>query len=99
MIGKSVNMTKVEGGYLFKNNRLIAFDGTQTSKTKGVETYYQVYSCKDCSGGELKAKCLYKYDDSKHQEKNKVIKVNENWNQLKTESHENIHSEKGILNR
>lgn len=98
-IGKYVNMTKVENGYLCKNNRLISFDGTEKRKSNGLEMHYKVYSSKNCSGCELKSKCLYKYDASKHQDKNKVIKVNDSWDLLKIESHENIQSEKGILNR
>ncbi len=31
--------------------------------------------------------------------KNKVMKINENWEELKSESHANIQSEKGIFNR
>ena len=46
-----------------------------------------------------KAKCLYKYDAEKDEEKNKVMKINEQWETLKEESHANIQSEKGILNR
>ncbi len=46
-----------------------------------------------------KAKCLYKYDAEKDAEKNKVMKINEQWEALKEESHANIQSEKGILNR
>jgi len=32
-------------------------------------------------------------------DKNKVMKINKNWEDLRAESHENISSEKGILNR
>ena len=35
----------------------------------------------------------------KMQRKNKVMKINEQWEALKEESHANIQSEKGILNR
>jgi hypothetical protein len=42
---------------------------------------------------------LYKYDAEKDAEKNKVMKVNERWEELREESHGNIQSEKGILNR
>ena len=35
----------------------------------------------------------------KDAEKNKVMKINEQWEALKEESHTNIQSEKGILNR
>ena len=52
-----------------------------------------------CNGCRYKAKCLYKYDAEKDAEKNKVMKINEQWEALKEESHANIQSEKGILNR
>jgi len=98
-IGKYRNMTKVDSGYLCANNRLITFDKTQVSHSKGYTQTHQVYSCKDCSNCELKPKCLYKYDETKHRAKNKVIKVNECWDGLKEKSYNNIHSDKGILNR
>ncbi len=98
-IGKYRNMTKVDSGYLCANNRLITFDKTQVSHSKGYTQTHQVYSCKDCSNCELKPKCLYKYDENKHRAKNKVIKVNECWDDLKEKSYNNIHSDKGILNR
>ena len=98
-IGKYRNMTKVDGGYLCANNRPITFDKTEVSHSKGYKHTHQVYSCKDCSNCELKPKCLYKYNENKHRAKNKVIKVNECWDSLKENSHNNIHSDKGILNR
>ena len=58
-----------------------------------------MYGCADCSGCEHKAKCLYKYSAEKDAEKNKVMKVNERREELKEETHANIQSEKGILNR
>ncbi len=57
------------------------------------------YGCSDCSGCEHKAKCLYKYNAERDQDKNKVMKINERWEDLKEETHANIQSEKGILNR
>ena len=42
----------------------------------------QVYGCPDCSGCMHKAKCLYKYDAEKDAEKNKVMKINEQWEAL-----------------
>ena len=58
----------------------------------------EVYGCADCSGCEHKEKCLYKYNPQKDADKNKVMKVNERWEELKEKSHKNIQSEKGILN-
>lgn len=43
--------------------------------------------------------CLYQYDAEKHAERNKVMKINERWEELKEASHANIQSEKGILKR
>lgn len=98
-ISKYRNMTKVDNGYLCANQRLITFDKIEVSYAKGYKQTHLVYSCKDCSNCELKPKCLYKYDDQKHQDKNKVIKVNECWDRLKDMSHKNIQSDKGVLNR
>lgn len=98
-VGKYRNMTRVAEGYLCANNRLITFDKTEVRHSKGYTQTHQVYSCKDCSNCDLKPQCLYKYDENKHQDKNKVIKVNECWDRLKEKSHNNIQSDKGVLNR
>lgn len=42
---------------------------------------------------------MYKYNEERDGGKNKVMKINENWEELKEETHENIQSEEGILNR
>lgn len=60
---------------------------------------FEVYGCADCSGCEHKVRCLYKYDAEKDAEKNKVMKINEQWEELKERSHANIQSERGILKR
>ena len=39
------------------------------------------------------------YDAGKDAEKNKVMKINEQWEELKERSHANIQSERGILKR
>lgn len=98
-IGKYINMTKVDGGFGCADGRLLTYDRMEVSNAKGDQRTYKVYSCKDCSGCDLKSKCLYKYDEEKHQNKNKVLKINEDWDRLKKKTYENIHSEKGILNR
>ena len=59
----------------------------------------EVYGCADCSGCKHKARCLYKYDVEKDAKKNKVMKINEQWEELKERSHANIQSERGILKR
>ncbi len=70
-----------------------------TKEQAGYTQTFEVYGCSDCSDCEHKAKCLYKYDAKKDAEKNKVMKINEQWETLKEESHANIQSEKEILNR
>ena len=60
---------------------------------------FEVYGCADCSGCEHKARCLYKYNAEKDAEKNKVMKINEQWEELREKSHANIQSERGILKR
>ena len=60
---------------------------------------FKVYRCSDCSDCGYKSQCIYKYDEAKDKDKNKVIKVNERWDNLKAESHENIQSDKGIYYR
>lgn len=53
----------------------------------------------DCSGCMHKSKCLYKYNAEKNAEQNKVMKINERWEELKEKFNENIQSERGILKR
>lgn len=36
----------------------------------------EVYDCEDCSGCEHKAKCLYRYDEVRDKNKNKIMKIN-----------------------
>lgn len=98
-ISKYTNMTKLGDSYRCANGRLLTFDRIEISRTKEIAKEHKVYSCKDCNGCELKPKCLYQYDSKKNQTKNKVIKINEQWDLLKQKTYDNIHSEKGILNR
>lgn len=102
-IGKHYNMTKIKerSGYYYVcgNGRLLTHQRTEIRKQKGFEQTYEVYACSDCSGCPLKAHCLYRYDEEKDEHKNKVMKINETWEKLKAKSHENIQSERGILNR
>lgn len=55
--------------------------------------------CADCGGCEHKSRFLYKYNAEKNADRNKVMKINEPWEDLKEASHANIQSEKGILKR
>ena len=72
---------------------------TESRIQDGYTQTFEVYGCADCSGCEHKAKCLYKYDAEKHSDRNKVMKINERWEELKEETNENIQSEEGILKR
>jgi len=102
-IGKYYNMTTIINGddhyYQCHDGRQLEYIRTEISTKDGFERNFEVYACSDCSGCEHKAKCLYKYDETKDIHKNKMIKINERWETLKAESHENIQSEQGILNR
>jgi transposase len=98
-IGQYRNMEKLDTGYRCAAGRILSYDQSEIRQIRGLRRIYEVYSCKDCSNCELKSKCLSKFDENKHRDKNKVIKVNERWDTLKAKSNENIQSEKGILNR
>ena len=102
-IGKHYNMTyqifEDEHYYVCHDGRELRHVGTETRKQDGYTQTFEVYTCADCSGCGHKAKCLYKYNPEKDADKNKVMKINEQWEELKASSHANIESEKGILNR
>lgn len=72
---------------------------TETSGQDGYTRRMEVYGCEDCSGCGHKARCLYRYNEKRDKNKNKVMKVNETWEDLKSESHANIQSGQGIINR
>lgn len=102
-IGKHYNMTyqifEDEHYYVCHDGRELRHVGTETRKQDGYTQTFEVYTCADCSGCDHKAKCLYKYNPEKDADKNKVMKINEQWEELKASSHANIESEKGIVNR
>ena len=85
--------------YICHDGRELHHIRTEKKEQAGYTQTFEVYGCSDCSGYRHKEKCLYKYDAEKDAEKNKVMKINEQWEALKEESHTNIQSEKGILNR
>ena len=85
--------------YVCHDGRELHHIRTEKKEQSGYTQTLEVYGCADCSGCGYKAKCLYKYNVEKDAEKNKVMKINEQWEVLKEESHANIQSEKGILNR
>ena len=101
--GKYYNMkTQVfedELYYICHDGRQLHHIRTETKEQAGYTQTFEVYGCADRSGCEHKARCLYKYNAEKDAGKNKVMKINEQWETLKEESHANIQSEKWILNR
>lgn len=102
-IGKYYNMTcavfEDEPYYICHDGRELRHMRTESRVQDGYTQTFEVYGCADCSGCEHKAKCLYKYDAEKNPDRNKVMKINEHWEELKEESNENIQSEEGILKR
>ena len=100
-IGKHYNMRYAndEDCYYCHNGRKLEHIKTETRKSKGYIQHYEVFACHDCSGCPHKANCLYKYNDETDKDKNKIMKINELWEELQSESHTNIMSDKGILNR
>ncbi len=102
-IGKYYNMTyrifEDEHFYVCHDGRELRHIRTETKEQDGYTQTYEVYGCADCSGCEHKTRCLYKYNAQKDADRNKVMKINERWEELKEESHGNIQSEKGIVKR
>ena len=85
--------------YICHDGRELRHIRTETKEQNGYVQTFEVYSCADCSGCEHKARCLYKYDAEKNADRNKVMKINEQWEELREKSHANIQSERGILKR
>lgn len=89
--------------YLFPvpyyNGRELRHIRTESKEQDGYTQTVEVYGCVDCSGCEHKCKCLYRYNAEKNPDRNKVMKINERWEELREESHANIQSKEGILKR
>lgn len=106
-ISKHYNMDLVEveedgqtqKAYICHDGRTLKHKKSEVHKRNGFEQIYEVYACDSCQGCEHKAKCLYKYDPKKDQNKNKTMKVNEQWEALKIVSEANVLSDKGIRYR
>ena len=69
--------------YICHDGRELRHLRTESKEQDGYTQTFEVYGCADCSGCEHKARCLYKYDAEKDAEKNKVMKINEQWEELK----------------
>lgn len=54
----------------------------RNKRTEGYTQTFEMYGCADCSDCEHKGSCLYKYNEEKGAEKNKVMKINEQWEEL-----------------
>ena len=102
-IGKYYNMASEiingEKVYICHDGRKLEHQKTEIHKRAGFERTFEVFACADCSGCTYKSKCLYKFNPEKHQDKNKLMKVNEKWDELKALSEANILSDKGIKYR
>lgn len=102
-IGKYYNMTYTvfedEHYYICHDGRELRHIRTENREQEGYTQTIEVYGCADCSGCEHKARCLYKYNDGANPDRNKVMKINERWEELKEGSNANIQSETGILKR
>ena len=102
-ISKYYNMTvqifEDEHYYLCHDGRELRHIRTESREQDGYTQTWEVYGCADCSGCEHKSRCLYKYNAEKNSDRNKVMKINEQWEALKEASNANIQSEKGILKR
>ena len=102
-IGKYYNMTYAvfEDGhyYICHDGRELRHIWTESKEQDGYTETVEVYGCADCSGCEHKSKCLYKYKAGKGPDRNKAMKINERWEELREASNANIRGEEGILKR
>ena len=102
-IGKYYNMTYAvfedEHYYICHDGRELRHIRTESKEQDGYTQTVEVYGCADCGGCGHKSKCLYKYNAQKNPDRNKVMKINERWEELREESNANIESEEGILKR
>ena len=102
-IGKYYNMIYAvfedEYYYICHDGRELRHIRTESKEQDGYTQTVEVYGCADCSGCEHKSKCLYKYNAGKDPGRNKAMKINERWEELREASNANIQSEEGILKR
>lgn len=85
--------------YVCHDNRILRQTNTETYKKSDSVKTYNVYSCDNCSGCNHKAGCINKYDENENPNKNKVMKVNENFQSLRMISEALIQSDQGIKYR
>lgn len=85
--------------YICHDGRELRHIRTESKEQDSYTQTFEVYGCADCSGCEHKARCLYRYSAEKNPDRNKVMKINERWEDLKEESNANVQSEQGIVKR
>jgi hypothetical protein len=90
------NITKE---YICHDGRVLSHRKTELHNVNGFNKVFEIYSSDSCDGCIHKPQCLYKYDPEKHHDKNKLMKINERWDTLKTWSEKNVLNEKGVLYR
>ena len=102
-IGKYYNMKYTvfedEHYYICHDGRELRHIRTESREQEGCTQTVEVYGCADCSGCTHKPDCLYRYNAAKNPDRNKVMKINERWEDLRAESNANIQSEEGIRKR
>ena len=102
-IGKYYNMSSIIEEdtfyYICHDGRKLEHIRTEVTNKGDFERTFEVYGCPDCSGCAHKAECLYQFDEERDKDKNKMMKVNENWEELKADTNANIQSDQGIINR
>lgn len=94
-----IDLSAKERLYICGNGKKLKSMYNENRKSKGYPQTYKVYGCEGCSGCNKKAECLYKFKNGRDDDKNKVMKINHNWEYLKEESNKNIQSHEGIVNR
>ena len=77
--------------YICHDGRELRHIRTESKEMAGYTQTVEVYGCADCSGCTHKSKCLYRYSE-KNPDRNKVMKINERWEELREESNANIQS-------
>ena len=102
-IGKHYNMKRVVDSsgvhYICHENRKLHYIKNEKRTIDNYERIYTVYESRDCSGCSHKSECFNRYDEQKHENKNKQLRINERWEILKENAYESVLSDKGILNR
>ena len=87
--------------YTCANGKAITFDGIKkTTSQNGFKMETSVYSCKDCAGCPMKAKCIRACGSKKPiEERNKVIYVSKRFARQREEMEERISTDEGKLIR